>query len=142
MKVTRLNTRRDVKDAKEDLILEILPRDVRGASLKSPDKCAAALACNRQLGREARIHISRVYIKENGGTTWLRYVTSKPLRTEVIAFDRGGSFMPGSYLLKAPSRMKRLGADNKRIRKGTLIRRKKRAYRTVKDVRTGPANGA
>ena len=76
MKVTRLNTRRDVKDAKEDLILEILPRDVQGASLKSPDKCAAALACNRQLGREARIHISRVYIKENGGTTWLRYVTS------------------------------------------------------------------
>ena len=141
MKVTRLNTRRDVKDAKEDLILEILPRDVRGASLKSPDKCAAALACSRQLGREARIHISRVYIKENGGNTWLRYVTSRSLRTEVIAFDRGGSFMPGTYLLKVPSKTRKLGADARK-RKGTPIRRKKRPYRTVKDVRTGPANGA
>lgn len=142
MKVTRLNTRRDVKDAKEDLILEILPRDVQGASLKSPDKCAAALACSRQLGREARIHISRVYIKENGGTTWLRYVTSKPLRTEVIAFDRGGLFMPGSYLLKVPSQTRKLGADARNKRRTKRTEWKKRAYRTVKDVRTGPANGA
>lgn len=33
----------------------------------------------------------------------MRYFTPEALRTEIVAFDRGGTFQPGEYELKAPT---------------------------------------
>ena len=140
MKNTKFNFR-NVVDAKEPVILTITDKDVKKASLKSPSHCVMAQACMRETGHEARIHISRAYIKENGGNTWLRYVVPIHLRTEIISFDKGGSFEPGTYTLIAPRKYEKLGHEKDRPRNRKRTKTDKRTYITVKDIRTGPANG-
>lgn len=89
-----------VKDADKPVIITITNRDIKNGAIKAPSSCAAALACHRiSKVEDARIHIGRSYLKIGG--KWIRYVTSKPLRTEIIAFDRGGEFAPGEYTLQA-----------------------------------------
>jgi hypothetical protein len=133
---------RDVIDATKDLTLVVTNKDIMKANLKSPSNCAAARACRRQTGHEARIHISRVYIKENGGDIWVRYITSHNLRDEIISFDRGGSFLPGTFHLRRPEPSRKLGSDKRSRFKHKKVRGKgKGKYTMVKDVRTGPANG-
>ena len=139
MKQTRLPFR-DVRDATNHITLEILPRDIKGATLKSPSACVTARACRRQEGREARIHLSRVYIKKNGDNIWYRYFVPPSLRGEIVSFDRGGKFFPGKYVLSPPTPAERLGADKRRGRTSPNKKGKKR-YKVTKDVRTGPASG-
>jgi len=89
-----------VEDAKRAVRITISETDIRHASRKLPEDCAAALACKRELhADDVRIHIGRVYLKMNG--KWVRFRPSPALRTEIVAFDRGGQFAPGEYLLKA-----------------------------------------
>lgn len=103
-----------VVDAKRSITLHITEGDIRKGKVKKPNACAAALACKRQLHcTEARVHIGRTYVRFNG--KWHRYLTSKDLRTEIVAFDRGGTFEPGNYaLLKMqPSRKYDTGRGQK-----------------------------
>ena len=139
MKQTKLPFR-DVRDATNHLVLEILPKDVKGATIKNPSTCVTARACQRQLGREARIHLSRVYIKANGGDIWYRYFVPESLRGEIVSFDRGGKFFPGTYTLSPPKPSGRLGADKRRG--GTHPKKDgQKKYKVTQDVRTGPASG-
>ena len=144
MKVTRI-AGREIRDAKKDITITVTKGDVHRASLKDPSSCAMAKACNRELGKEARIHISRVYLAPNGGKYWLRYAVSQRLRTEIISFDRGGSFAPDTYTLLAPTRSKVLGYSSTQLPRnggGHKGNRKIRGPKhIVKDIRTGPANG-
>lgn len=113
--------------------LVITPTDVRRATKKDPTECAAARACKRALGAsEARVHVGRTYLRFNGH--WERYLTSKPLRTEIVAFDRGGQFAPGEYsLLKMqPSRKYDVSRDNG---KKLNPKRKRRGYHTLTNIR-------
>ncbi len=139
MKQTRLPFR-DVKDATDHLVLEILPKDINGASIKNPGACVTARTCKRQLGREARIHISRVYIKGSDGDIWYRYFVPTSLRGEIVSFDRGGKFIPGEYTLSPPNPSGRLGMDKRKGRTSPNKNGKKR-YKATKDIRTGPASG-
>jgi len=87
-----------VKDGKRTIELLVTERDVKRATVKDPTNCAAAVACKRALGAsEARVHVGRTYLRFNGH--WERYLTSHPLRSEIIAFDRGGKFEAGTYKL-------------------------------------------
>jgi hypothetical protein len=87
-----------VKDGSKSIMIVITTGDIKKSKIKSPSECAAAVACRRMLGAtEARVHLGRTYLRYNNH--WERYLTSKPLRSEVVAFDRGGTFMPGEYLL-------------------------------------------
>lgn len=65
-----------------------------------PQNCAAARAILRQVPNcvAARVHVGRVYLLKKDGL-WHRYKTPDALRTEVVAFDRGGRFVPGDYEL-------------------------------------------
>ena len=47
MKQTKFSTK-NVVDAKDELLLQIIPADIRTASTKKPETCAAARACKRQ----------------------------------------------------------------------------------------------
>ena len=92
-----------VVDAKKSIDIVVSAIDIRSSRSKAPDKCAAAVACVRQVPQvqEARVHLGRTYLRKD--KTWYRFITSGPLRSEIIAFDRGGKFMPGEYrLLRVP----------------------------------------
>jgi hypothetical protein len=85
-----------VVNAKKSVILHITDGDISKAKKKKPDSCAAAIACRRQMHvAEARVHLGRTYLRNNG--KWVRYLTSDALRSELIAFDKGGKFEPGDY---------------------------------------------
>lgn len=120
-----------VIDAKHDMTIHITKRDIRLADSKSPGSCAAALALNRKFP-EAHVHLGRVYIRSNKGN-WQRYVTPKNLRTELVAFDRGGTFEAGEYTLTAPhpSQRLRFKKTGPKKRKG----KKRRPYTQIKNVR-------
>lgn len=131
-----------VLDAKESAVLIINDNDVARADRKEPVDCVVARACRRLLhAKEVHVHLSRVYLRTTGGS-WTRYATPPSLRQEIIAYDRGGSFSPGTFTLNPipPSDVKRRGAragsPQKQPRKKTG---KKRAERHIlTDVRSGP----
>lgn len=128
-----------VFDAKRPIKLIVNKNDIDRADIKEPKDCVVARAVRRELhAKEVRVHLSRVYVKTNEGS-WTRYFTPRSMRSEIIAFDRGGSFAAGEYHLTTPSPSKNLG-KNKSKRGPHLKRGKKRTKpHIVKDVRTGPA---
>lgn len=90
-----------VVDAKKPATIRITPKDVAAGDNKNPSSCAAARAAKHSIEDciSARVHIGRVYIEQKD--RWVKYQTPQALRTEIIAFDKGGSFQPGEYTLKA-----------------------------------------
>lgn len=130
-----------VIDAKKPLKLTINKNDIAKADRKEAADCAVARACRRDFhATEARVHLGRVYLRMNAGN-WVRYMTPKPLRDEIIAFDRGGTFEPGTFQLQAPTPTKALGKRRGGSKKSpTGGRGKKREqYHVVTNVRGGPA---
>lgn len=107
-----------VVDAKRKLKLEISNDDVKQGKTKEPGTCAAAKACLRQVKdiKAVRVHLSRVYMKieDKQGEKWVRYLTPDPLRNEIIAFDRGGTFEPGQYTLNWVQPSTQFGVKKKR----------------------------
>jgi hypothetical protein len=126
-----------VEDAKHDLVLIILPRDIKFASKKNNMACVVAKACSRQEKMEALIHLTKMYLR-NGGN-WIRYCLPPALRNELIVFDRGGAFVPGTYVLTAPRGVIRLGIKRKHTRTGKL-KRPRRKPQYVKDIRANLYN--
>ncbi len=94
-----------VVDATKPATIHITKHDAKVGDNKNPSGCAAAIAAKRDIADclSARVHIGRVYIEQKN--KWIRYQTPDSLRSEIIAFDRGGSFQPGVYQLRpvAPS---------------------------------------
>lgn len=122
-----------VVDSKKTLVLHITNKDIKGGKLKSPAGCAAAIACLRQLkATEARVHVSRTYVRHNG--KWERYLTPQSLRSEIIAFDRGGKFEPGNYTLSRipPSRK---GDTSRDTHKKRPRGKKRRKYHVMTGIR-------
>lgn len=93
-----------VLNATKSVTLHISAADVKKGSVKDPGACAAALAAMREVPNciKARIHLGRAYLQLTDGK-WRRYKTPESLRGEVIAFDRGGKFEPGEYILRPMS---------------------------------------
>jgi len=113
-----------VVDATRGARIVITERDAREGANKSPSSCAAARAAKRDVPEciSARVHIGRVYIETP--KQWVRYFTPERLRTEIVAFDRGGSFEPGEYELKPPSKGER-DSERKKLRNGSQTNRDK-----------------
>lgn len=91
-----------VVDAKAPAKIAITEHDTKVGANKIPSQCAAALAAMRDVKDciSARVHIGRVYIETP--KRWVRYMTPEALRTEIIAFDRGGTFQPGRPQTSSP----------------------------------------
>lgn len=123
-----------VKDATTPLVLEITKRDVQLGNTRDPGSCAAARACVRLVpdAKEARVYLSRVYVRTD--KEWIRYLTPSSLRTEVVAFDRGGSFSPGEHTLLVIGGTRKLGAD-KRKRPRPVKKAKRQRYHVIEDIR-------
>jgi len=99
---------RPVVNGKRKVLLHISPADVRGGKNKDPGACAAAKALMREIPNciKARVHLGRTYLLKDDNQ-WYRYKTPDALRTEIVAFDKGGKFEPGEYELRplAPSEL-------------------------------------
>lgn len=94
-----------VIDADAPLTITILPEDVITSDRQEPNNCVMARACRRALHcEEVRVHLSRVFVKMWRSKQWVRYDTPAALRTEIVSWDRGGAFDPGTFILKPPRR--------------------------------------
>lgn len=93
-----------VVDATKPISIHITKRDTTDGDNKNPSACAAARAVKRDIPEcvSARVHIGRVYVETP--KQWIRYETPDALRTEIVAFDRGGQFQPGNYKLSVPAK--------------------------------------
>lgn len=133
-----------IVNAKRPIVLKVTARDIAQADRKEPADCAMARACRRGLGvAEARIHLGRVYLRQRGGKQWTRYVTPQALRYEIVAFDHGGRFEPGEYVLNPlpPSWITGKGTGTAKSKSKSKHSRAKetRPRHIVRNVRTGPA---
>lgn len=117
---------RPVVNAKRGVTLHISALDVQSGKNKDPGACAAAKAAMREIPNciAARIHLGRAYIKKTDNK-WYRYKTPDSLRSEIIAFDRGGTFEAGEYTLRAMS-------------PSDLIPKKKKTFVSSDINRSGP----
>jgi len=94
-----------VVDAGKKMKLRITRADVSGAKKSDPANCAAARAISRELKVDARVHMTRTYIKmgPKNKQKWVRFITPQAISREITAFDRGAQFEPGDYtLIPAP----------------------------------------
>jgi hypothetical protein len=129
-----------VVDATSKATIHITPLDATKGANKDPAACAAARAAKRDIADclSARVHIGRVYVEHKN--KWVRYFTPEALRTEIIAFDRGGTFQPGDYTLMPPSasereearKRKQGGSDTSRNKPGNLPTKHPRKLRIAK----------
>ena len=102
-----------VVDATRALELHVQQRDVDRKQRKNPAKCALAACSERQFKTEARVYMSRAYVKSADGSYWTRYVVPTSAQREITAFDRGARSEPGIYRLTPPSETSKLGANYK-----------------------------
>jgi len=121
-----------VVDATRRARIVITERDTREGDNKNPSSCAAARAAKRDVPEciSARVHVGRVYIETP--KQWVRYFTPERLRTEIVAFDRGGSFEPGEYELMPPSKGETERAREKKRRSGSDTNRNNNDYSSTK----------
>lgn len=97
-----------VMDAKADLTIEVTKRDDAEAQRKNHEGCAMAIACKRKLKLDGVI-IARKAAYLIKGNKAVRLIVPERTTREVISFDRGGGFEPGTYNLDKPTLNLKLG---------------------------------
>lgn len=116
-----------VLNGKTKWLLSIDDIDIAGSRRRGPGQCAAARAIMREQRnvKSVRVHIGRVFLEYEDH--WERYQTPASLRSEVIAFDRGGTFLPGVHSIPplSPSGIRALEAG----KPGAKVRKKKKIAR-------------
>jgi len=105
-----------VIDAKFPLKIEVTEKDSTSEGNKKHDSCAMALACKRKFKLDGVV-ISRTMAYLVKGKMARRFRLSMSIQKEIVAFDRGTNFAPGTYLLgtvgnHAKLLGKRRGSDN------------------------------
>ncbi len=147
---TNMINGRPVVNATRKVLLHISAADAKKGNVKDPGACAAALAAIRAVPDTiaARIHLGRAYLLNKKTNKWMRYKTPDALRSEIVAFDRGGSFEPGDYELRplspSDSEPRRPGLkfarDPDRGGKGANKTKHPRKLHVVRGVRQHGAN--
>jgi hypothetical protein len=95
-KVTR------VTDAAKGLEIEVTKQDDKVSRRNDHAGCAMAVACKRELKLDGVI-ISRSVAYLVKGSEATRYDVPERVSREIVSFDRGGGFDPGTYRLKTPA---------------------------------------
>ncbi len=126
-----------VYDATEPLEFTVTKRDAAKGGIQSPESCAMALACKREHhSKDVRIHLHYSYVLEKDH--WVRYRTPECVKREIIAFDRGGSFDPGDYMLLVPYKSRRFGLPRYVAKRPSKRVSQKRYLHITANVRTRP----
>ncbi|SRR5260221_10479305 len=124
-----------VVDGAKSFKLSISKDDIKNSKKNDPANCAAARACQRKFHKEARVFLTRTYIKDKN--KWIRFVTPVSVGREITAFDRGAAFEPGEYQLNAVSPSQQLGQTRGRTKHTNTGENKKPHHITV-NVRPSP----
>lgn len=94
-----------IRNAKRDMVITVSARDISISKKKDHGHCVLAEAIRRhENAADVKVYLSRTFVRFKGSNEYLRYETPKSLYREIIAFDRGGSFEPGTYELLKPSK--------------------------------------
>lgn len=101
-----------VVNAKHDLILEITKRDTQKGKTKNHQSCVIAEACKNKLDFDDAIIARRTAFLIRGNVA-TRFSVPERVTREIVSFDRGGSFAPGSYALKVPKKIKPRGSGTR-----------------------------
>ena len=125
-----------VQDAPRTIRVQVSRDDVKSSRLKDHTGCAMAEACKRQLPIDGVV-VSRSIVYLIKGKKALRYILPEAVQKEIVAFDRGGKFMPGAYTLQAPSPYQRLGVkhSNKTTQDGSRGQRSPARRVQIKGIR-------
>jgi hypothetical protein len=92
-----------VKDADGDLTLCVTANDVKESKRKQHDGCALAVRMKREFEADGVIvGVNTAYVIKDKVAT--RYKVTERASREIVSFDRGASFEPGTYKLKKPTR--------------------------------------
>lgn len=127
----------EVENGARRLRVDVTKRDIeRGAPL-NPNSCAVARACIRQIDgvTAAKVHLGVVYLLQRG--IWRRWKMPEYGRIEIIAFDRGGKFVPQQIELLPPpiNKLVRQAMRSRPRSASSSARHRKRVVHRVQDVR-------
>lgn len=88
-----------VKDGSSAIRIKVTGEDEKKSRKKDHNECALAVACKRMKHLDGVI-ISRTTAYLVKDRTATRYYLPESVQKEIVAFDRGGGFSPGEYILK------------------------------------------
>jgi hypothetical protein len=126
-----------VANASMALRLNVTEDDIKRGAPLNPYACAIALAARRQPDIvAAKVHLSCLYLLGKRKKHWLRYRVPEYATREIVAYDRGGRFVPGEIDLQ-PISTRELVRRVERIRGATPKKRgrKPRPRHMTQDVR-------
>jgi len=78
------------------LRVNVTKADIENGQPMNPNACAIARACLREVRNvvAAKVHKGRLYLKFEGQARWRRWTVPEYATREIVAFDRGGRFIP------------------------------------------------
>lgn len=92
---------KEVLDAEENATVEVTRRDESESKRRKHGECAMAIAAKRCfIADGVLVSLSKAFIIK--GNKAYRYDLPENVSREVISFDRGSGFSPGTYTLKIP----------------------------------------
>jgi hypothetical protein len=92
----------EVFDAEENATIEVTRRDEATSKRRAHGECAMAIASKRVFEADGVIvSLSKAFVVK--GKKAYRYDLPENVSREVISFDRGSGFSPGTYQLKVPA---------------------------------------
>lgn len=132
-----------IVDADKDLEISVTARDINAnAKRKNPAECVFAQACYREVEcKDVRVHKTRFYILDPKGKHYVRFIAPSAIRSETIAYDRGGAIEVGDYVLKAPVGTQMLGAKpGRKEPEGKRGKTPRWPHHVTMNVRAKPSN--
>lgn len=112
---------RHILEARKSIRIQVTDRDTKSASVKNHKECALAVACKRMLPIDGVI-ISRSVAYAIVGDKATRYMLPQSASREIVSFDRGSGFYPGTYQLSRPAKAERRAARRSRKNSSPAIK--------------------
>lgn len=84
--------------------VKVTAADIKDGAPLNPNSCAIARACIRQVPNvtAAKVHLGRLYLLFAGHARWQRWFVPEYATREIVAFDRGGRFVPQEIDFQPP----------------------------------------
>jgi len=124
-----------VIDATSNARIEVLKKDINSSAVKQHDACAMAVACKRKFKLDGVI-ISRTTAYLIKGNQARRFKLPPSVEKEIVSFDRGAGFAPGTYeLTKVPPSSKLGSRERPQYSKNRSVK-EKRAQHITTEIRT------
>jgi hypothetical protein len=99
---------KSVVDATTPTLIEVTKKDTESKAVKNHSACAMAVACKRKFKLDGVI-VSRSIAYLIKGNKARRFLLPASVSREIVSFDRGAGFQPGTYQLERVTKSLQLG---------------------------------